>query len=171
MEAPRPRWLHQLLLEAAVILLREKLRKANKPGRIRLDNVTVRELTEPPEEPPMAVQTLAINVSGDAPFGYLAEGIVYENRAGMPMDPAPDPSAIEASSSDPSTTITPLSGGRAWIQVNDATAVGTVAVLTLSFVAGTPTDDAVITATYVADRPGAVNLAGVTVTEATAAPV
>lgn len=172
MEAlPHHSWLDRLIVKAMVIVLREQLRKANRPGRIRLDHVTVRELTEPPKELPMPVQTLAIDISGDAPFGYLVEGITYERRDGQPMNPAPDPSGIDGTSSDPGTSITALSGGRAWIQVDDASPVGTVAVLTLSFVAGTSTDDAVITVTYVADRPGAVNLAGVTVTEATAAPV
>lgn len=118
----------------------------------------------------MAVQTLAINISGDAPFGYLVEGITYDNRAGNQIDPAPDPTMITGTSDDPSTTIVPLSGGRAWIKVNDAAPVGQVVNMTLSVdIAGT-SDDAVITATYVADRPGAVNLAGATVTEAAVEP-
>ena len=146
-----------------------------EPKFVSIRNATVTELTHPLEDDDMTIQQeQAINISGDAPFGYLVSGIQITNRAGAIMQPQPDASTIEGSSDDTNdpkkTTITMLSGQRAHIKVDDSRVPGDVVRLSLSASATGAEDDAVFVATYVADRVGAVDVGGMTLTEATEMP-
>lgn len=122
------------------------------------------------KESPMPTQTMNIEVSGDAPFGYLLEGIAFVNKAGNPADP--DPNSVVVTTSDASVCgASFLGGGRLWVQPLDSAAVGATFTITVSANETGTDDDGVISGTIVADRVGAVDLAGATITELTAPPV
>jgi hypothetical protein len=137
--------------------------------RVRVD-FSHAQLTELKEPIPMPTQNLAVEVSGDAPFGYELTGIAFVNKAGNPADP--DLNTVVVTTSDAAVCgASYLGAGRMWLQPLDSAAVGATCTVTISANETGVEDDGVITVTIVADRVGAVDLAGATVTELTAAPV
>ena len=118
----------------------------------------------------MPTQSMNVSISGDAPFGYTAEGIAFVNHAGNPADPAPN--TVVVSTSDATVCgASYLGGGKVWLQPLDSAAVGATCVITISADETGTNDDAVMNITIAADRIGAVDLGAVTVTENTASPV
>ena len=141
----------------------------NTPVGVRLNNVTITELKQ--EYPDMAIKEMAVTLSGDAPFGYMAEGLVFVNKAGNPVDPAPAADAVSVSSSDEAVASGAYLGdGKVLITVLDSAAIGAVADVTVSADATGTEDDAVFHITVGADRLASVDLGGVVVRELDAAP-
>jgi len=119
---------------------------------------------------PMPTQTMNVSVSGDAPFGYLLEGVAFVNKAGAAADP--DPNSVVVSTSDAAVCgASFLGGGRVWLQPLDSAAVDATCTVTISANETGTEDDGVISVTIAADRVGAVDLAGASITELTVAPV
>ena len=136
---------------------------------VDLSHVVVTENTTQPENPTMA-QDIAVSVSGDAPFGYTAEGIAFVNKAGNPADPAPN-SVVVTTSDAAVCGASYLGGGKVWLQPLDSAAEGAVCTITISANETGTDDDARIAITIAADRVGSVDVANVTVTENASAPV
>ena len=135
--------------------------------RVDLSGVTITQLTK---EPDMPTQTFAIELAGDAPFGYLVEGIAFVNMRGNPADPVVSSVTVTDAPVGP-TTSSYLGGGKMWVQTDDATAVGATGTITVSALETGTEDDGVFTYTFVADTVAAADLGAVTVTKLTAAPV
>lgn len=133
---------------------------------VDFSSATISEL----EKSPMPTQTMNIAVSGDAPFGYLLEGIAFVNKAGNPADPAINSVVVDTSDAA-ICGASYIGGGRLWVQPLDSAAVGATFTLTVSANETGTDDDGVISGTISADRIGAVDLAGATITELAAAPV
>lgn len=137
---------------------------------VDLSRVTVTENTTQPENPPMATQDIAVSISGDAPFGYTADGITFVNKAGNPADPAAN-SVVVTTSDAAVCGASYLGGGKVWLQPLDSAAEGAVCTITISANETGTDDDARIAVTIGADRVGAVDVGGVTVTENAGPPV
>lgn len=137
---------------------------------VNLRNMRVSEATTAPEDT-MAVQVANIEISGDA-IGYNVSGIVATNKAGHPRDPQPADDQWEGGTNDETgvTNIRRLADGTWFISVDDSRVPGDVVLLTVSSDPDVDGDDAVIHATYVADRPGPVDVGGMQIVEATEAP-
>ena len=118
----------------------------------------------------MPTQTMNIEVSGDALFGYELTGIAFVNKAGAPADPALNTVLVETSDAS-ICGASYLGGGRLWVQPLDSASVGATCTLTVSANETGTDDDGVISVTIGADRVGAVDLAGASITELTTAPV
>jgi len=118
----------------------------------------------------MPTQELPISLSGDAPFGYEAAGIVFTNKAGNAADPAVA-DVVVTTSDDTVCGAAYLGGGRVHLVPLDSAAVGATCTVTISANETGTEDDARFLVTISADRVGAVDVAGVTVTELPAPPV
>lgn len=119
----------------------------------------------------MAVKEMSVAMSGDAPFGYMAEGLMFVNKAGHPVDPAPAADAVQVTSSDETIgTASYLGDGKVLIMIADTSAPGSTVDITVSADATGTEDDAVFHVTVSADRMAAVDLGGVVVRELDAAP-
>ena len=141
----------------------------NVPVGVRLNNVTISELKQ--EYPTMATKEMSVTLSGDAPFGYMAEGLTFVNKAGNPVDPAPAADAVSVSSSDDTiATGSYVGDGKMVISVADTAAPGTMVDVTVSADATGTEDDAVFHITVGTDRLASVDLGGVVVRELDAAP-
>lgn len=121
----------------------------------------------------MAVQVANIEVSGDANFsGYTIIGIVATNNAGHPRVPQPTDDKWQTFTSDPDgrTWLRRLPDGTFFLYVDDERVPGDQVVLKVSSDPDIDGDDAVINVTYVADRPGPVDVGAMQIAEATEAP-
>jgi hypothetical protein len=144
--------------------LKDVLPRPDRRLSVDLSRVSIHELKEPISMP---IQELAVNLSGDAPFGYEVTGIAFVNKAGNPADPAVA-DVVVTTSDDTVCGASYLGGGRAHLVPLDSAAVGATCTVTVSANETGTEDDARFLVTIVADRVGAVTLDGVTVAEATA---
>ena len=134
------------------------------PVAVWLDRVKINELKQ--EYPEMAMREMSVTLSGDAPYGYLVEGLVFTNRAGNAVDPAPAVGEVEVTSSAMGVADARYLGdGKMLIKTQDTAAPGSMADITVSASATGTEDDAVIHITIGLDRVGVVDVAGLTFTE------
>ena len=141
---------------------------------VDLSRMHVTEATQlPPQGNTMAVQVANIEVSGDASFGgYNITGIVATNNAGHPRVPQPTDDKWQTFTSDESerTWLRRLPDGTFFLYVDDERAPGDEVMVKVSSDPDIDGDDAVINVKYIADRPGPVDVGGMQIVEATAAP-
>ena len=141
----------------------------NTPVGVFLDKVQIVELTQ--EYPEMAMKEMSVTLAGDAPFGYLVTGLVFANRAGGVVDPAPGKDDVEVTTSAGMVASGRyLGNGEMLVITQDSAAPGSTADITISASATGTEDDAIIHVTLGNDRVGVVDVAGLTFTEL-AAPI